>query len=141
MPASDIYALGLLTIEALTGTKQFVGESIQATILARLTRHPEVPGGLGQGWRSILTAMTSLDPSSRPTAEVFQRVRARLRSERPGHRDRVAGAGGGLLCATVRRLEAEQYGCRATDVHFGEVGGAGWISLVDGCIDRAVLAA
>ncbi|EPD84368.1 hypothetical protein HMPREF1529_00970 [Microbacterium sp. oral taxon 186 str. F0373] len=77
VPASDIYALGLLTIEALTGTKQFVGDSIQATILARLTRQPEVPGELGQGWRSLLIAMTSLDPSSRPTAEeVVQRVRA-----------------------------------------------------------------
>lgn len=77
VPASDIYALGLLTIEALTGTKQFVGDSIQATILARLTRQPEVPAELGHGWRSLLTAMTAPDPSSRPTAdEVVQRARA-----------------------------------------------------------------
>ncbi|MEO2134806.1 serine/threonine-protein kinase [Microbacterium sp.] len=77
VPASDIYALGLLTIEALTGTRQFVGDSIPATILARLSRQPEVPAEFGQGWRSLLTAMTSLDPGSRPTAEdVVQRARA-----------------------------------------------------------------
>lgn len=91
-------------------------------------------GGMGHVYRAR-------DDLTRPGDDDSGRHHARLRSERPGRRDRVAGAGGCPLCATVRRLEAEQYGCRATDVRFGEVGGAGRISLVDGCIDRAVLAA
>lgn len=66
--ASDVYALGLLTIEALTRLHPFGGGSVQETLLARLARQPDVPSTLGYAWRSLLTAMTAHDPSSRPSA-------------------------------------------------------------------------
>ena len=67
-PASDIYALGLLGIEALTRLHPFGIGSLQETLLARLARQPEVPGAFGYGWRALLTAMTAPDPAARPTA-------------------------------------------------------------------------
>lgn len=75
-PASDIYALGLVLIEALTGRRAFPQQSTHEAIAARLSMQPVVPGTFGYGWRSLLSAMTSLDPADRPTAlEVASRGR------------------------------------------------------------------
>jgi hypothetical protein len=68
--ASDIYALGLLAIEALTRLHPFGAGSLQETLLARLARQPEVPGSVSPRWRSLLEAMTAADAGARPTAAV-----------------------------------------------------------------------
>lgn len=76
-PASDVYALGLLAIEALTRLHPFGGGSVQETLLARLARQPDVPSTLGYAWRSLLSAMTAHEPSARPSAsEVAERAAA-----------------------------------------------------------------
>ncbi|MDO9396780.1 MAG: protein kinase, partial [Herbiconiux sp.] len=67
-PASDVYALGLLLIEALTGSRAFPQTGSHEAALARLSNDPEVPGDHGYAWRSLLTAMTARDPADRPTA-------------------------------------------------------------------------
>jgi len=67
--ASDIYALGLLSIEMLTRLHPFPGITMEETIVARLHHQPTVPGDRGYAWRSLLTAMTAPDPRDRPTAE------------------------------------------------------------------------
>lgn len=75
--ASDVYALGLLAIEALTRLHPFGGGSLQETLLARLARQPDVPTTLGYAWRSLLVAMTANDPDVRPTAaDVSERASA-----------------------------------------------------------------
>ncbi|MCI9856857.1 serine/threonine-protein kinase [Microbacterium proteolyticum] len=66
--ASDIYALGLLAIEALTRLHPFGAGSLQETLLARLARQPDVPNSVGPRWRSLLDAMTAADAGMRPTA-------------------------------------------------------------------------
>jgi len=77
VPASDVYSLGLLLIEAITGRHPFADAPAASMLLARLTRQPDVPTGIGYAWRSLLTAMTVHDPASRPSAsEVLDRVRA-----------------------------------------------------------------
>jgi len=87
-PASDIYALGLLTIEALTRLHPHSGGTLQETVLARLSRAPSVPPALGNEWTSLLTAMTALDPSDRPTAAaVADRATALARATQTGIRD------------------------------------------------------
>jgi hypothetical protein len=74
-PASDVYAFGLVLLEALTGERAFAHTTGIGAVLARLTESPVIPDGLGPGWTELLTAMTAHDPDLRPTAlEVACRV-------------------------------------------------------------------
>jgi serine/threonine protein kinase len=66
-PAADIYALGLVLIEALTGQRCFDGPLHEA-LAARLTTSPDVPAHLPAPWPALLTAMTATDPAQRPSA-------------------------------------------------------------------------
>jgi tRNA A-37 threonylcarbamoyl transferase component Bud32 len=76
-PSADVYALGLLLLESLTGSRAYPQASSHEALLARLHRSPEIPGSLGYGWKSLLTAMTAHQPDERPTAlEVSVAARA-----------------------------------------------------------------
>jgi serine/threonine protein kinase len=66
-PASDVYSLGLVLIEALTGTPAYGGPGLEAA-LARLARPPVVPSGLEPSFGAVLAAMTARDPAARITA-------------------------------------------------------------------------
>jgi serine/threonine protein kinase len=72
-PTADVYSLGLVLIECLTGRRVFDGPPAEAAA-ARLSRDPDVDGLPGP-WPGILRAMTARDPNARPTAA---RVRAWL---------------------------------------------------------------
>lgn len=75
-PPSDIYALGLVLLEAASGERAFAGsEGNRGQLLARLTRDPDMPTLLGHEWRDLLYAMTARQPEDRPTAaEVMSRL-------------------------------------------------------------------
>jgi hypothetical protein len=80
-PPSDVYSLGLLLLEAITGVTAFPGSPIESAT-ARLARDPHVPGTLGYGWKSLLTGMTQRNPAARPTAlDVVLRAQAMLQGE------------------------------------------------------------
>jgi serine/threonine protein kinase len=66
-PASDVYALGLVLLEALTGHREYPGSSAE-TALARLSRPPSIPPRLPEPWIPLLTAMTRTGPAERPSA-------------------------------------------------------------------------
>ncbi|MFJ5990076.1 serine/threonine-protein kinase [Lentzea sp. NPDC092896] len=66
-PAADVYALGLVLLECLTGRSEYPGGDAEAA-LARLARSPRIPLDLPPAWESLLSAMTDMDPSRRPTA-------------------------------------------------------------------------
>lgn len=67
-PASDIYSLGLVLLEALTGRRAYTGGPMEAA-LARLDTSPLIPSSLPLGWPALLTRMTDIDPGRRPAAE------------------------------------------------------------------------
>jgi hypothetical protein len=65
--ASDVYSLGLVLLETLTGVRSFPGTLIES-LTARVMRGPDIPGSVGYEWKSLLTAMTAPNPDERPTA-------------------------------------------------------------------------
>lgn len=67
-PPADIYALGLVLLEALTGERPFPG-SHQESLAARLLRSPEIPAELPARWQQLLGAMTAREPADRPLAD------------------------------------------------------------------------
>ncbi len=75
--ASDIYALGLVLIECLTGRRAFAGTAVE-TMAARLARPPDLEDPALAPYRSLLADMTQRDPEQRPSAA---EVAARLRGE------------------------------------------------------------
>jgi serine/threonine protein kinase len=64
--AADVYSLGLVLLECLTGRREYPGSAVEVA-LARLSRPPAVPSDLPDGWPGLLTAMTDRDPALRPT--------------------------------------------------------------------------
>lgn len=64
-PAVDVYALGLVLLECLTGVVEFPGDIAQSAV-ARLTRDPVIPPELPTAWRVLLSAMTARRPEDRP---------------------------------------------------------------------------
>jgi len=63
-PATDVYSLGLVLLECLTGEHSYPGTAVESA-LARLQRQPVIPDWLGPDWRSLLSGMTAREPADR----------------------------------------------------------------------------
>jgi eukaryotic-like serine/threonine-protein kinase len=66
-PAADVYALGLVLLECLTGRREYDGGDVESAV-ARLHRPPDVPRDLPPDLVRLLSLMTSLTPRRRLTA-------------------------------------------------------------------------
>ncbi|GAA2748574.1 serine/threonine-protein kinase [Amnibacterium kyonggiense] len=69
-PATDVYALALVAVEALTGVAPFPGSPIESAT-SRVLRPPTLPAELAPAWRDLLVAATSMEPAERPDAIAF----------------------------------------------------------------------
>ncbi|MGW7533341.1 protein kinase domain-containing protein [Amycolatopsis sp. NPDC054798] len=72
-PASDVYALGLVLLECLTGVREYPGTAAE-TAVVRLHRSPRVPSDAPQPLARTLRAMTMRDPEERPSAIAVARA-------------------------------------------------------------------
>jgi tRNA A-37 threonylcarbamoyl transferase component Bud32 len=67
-PASDVYSLGLVLIECLTGQIVYPGTGVEAAV-ARLNQPAPVPEQFGPDWFQLLSDMTAQDPDARPSTD------------------------------------------------------------------------
>lgn len=74
---ADVYALGLVLLECLTGRLEYDGGPLEAAI-ARLHRQPVLPPYLPEQLAVLLRDMTALDEQNRPTARDCARTLAAL---------------------------------------------------------------
>ncbi|HEV7624451.1 MAG TPA: protein kinase [Amnibacterium sp.] len=65
-PSGDVYSLGLVLLQAITGHVEYPGGVIESA-LARLERDPVIPDTLPLPWQTLLAAMTDRKQGSRPT--------------------------------------------------------------------------
>ncbi|MCE0767049.1 serine/threonine protein kinase [Pseudonocardia kujensis] len=73
-PPADVYALGLVLLEALTGRREYAGAALESAV-ARIHRRPDVPPHLAPALRTLLFAMTADEAEARPgAAEVGERL-------------------------------------------------------------------
>lgn len=78
-PSTDIYSLGLVMLESFTRKMAFPGSVVESA-LSRLEHNPAIPDLVPLRWRPLITQMTTLDPTMRPSAaDVADRVRTILR--------------------------------------------------------------
>jgi len=77
-PPADIYAFGLLLIEALTGERPFGEAEGIGTVMARLSAAPRIPESLHPAWQGLLRGMTAIRPDDRPTALEIVATASRL---------------------------------------------------------------
>ena len=90
-PEADVYALGLVLLESLTGRREYPGALVESAT-ARLHRPPGIPTGLPFALDTALRAMTALDPADRPAAADVATMLAAAPSRRGRRRARRASA-------------------------------------------------
>lgn len=122
--ASDVYALGLVLLEGLTGKVTYPGAPIQSA-LARLLRDPQIPADIAPKWVRLLTYMLARDPAARPAA---LEVSLALRQE-------IASSSGRRRTGSMESVENEEARMRA--VHRYRI----LDTLPDGTFDRVVAVA
>lgn len=99
-PPADVYALGLILLECLTGEREYPGTLAESAV-ARLNRPPRIPDGLPAPLARTLERMTAHDPGERPTAgEVLRLLRQPVPAASGATRRRLILAGG-LTTAAV----------------------------------------
>lgn len=79
--AADVYSLGLVLLEAITGTREFPGPVLEA-LTARMLRDPVIPDAMHPRWAALLAAMTVREVTERPTPERVLELASGLAADR-----------------------------------------------------------
>src|SRR5215471_8262401 len=99
-PASDLYSLGVVAYECLTGQAPFDGEPLAVALAHMQQAIPPLPRPVPAGVAALVAELTAKDPSARPpsAADVSDRVE-RLRAAPP--RPPTAAPGSPLAAASL----------------------------------------
>jgi hypothetical protein len=82
-PPADVYALGLVILESLTGRREYPGTAIEAAV-ARLSRPPVIADDVPAGLAAVLHGMTAAEPGDRVTAAAAARELGAFAATQPG---------------------------------------------------------
>ncbi|MCX6498584.1 MAG: GAF domain-containing serine/threonine-protein kinase [Arthrobacter sp.] len=109
-PASDVYSLGLVLLEGLTGRMAYPGAPVQSAV-ARLLHDPKIPEELAPMWMTLLSSMLSRDPANRPQArEVSLALRQEVINGAGRHRqNHVAATAAAMNDEDGRMRAVERY--------------------------------
>jgi eukaryotic-like serine/threonine-protein kinase len=114
----DVYAMGVILYEMLTGRVPFEGETVQEVLMKHLTARPEV-SRLPQSYQGIVARALAKDPNHRmskvfdllPPEDAPHAPEVRIIGDRKGSAGTAApardGAGGRPVQDDVLRIEAE----------------------------------
>jgi serine/threonine protein kinase len=107
-PASDLYALGIVGYECLTGTVPFTGTPFEVALAHQNSGLPPLPRWVPWQLADLVTELTARDPAARPASAAEVAARAR-RIEDELAADGLAGATGGWLPVPDSGLGGQTY--------------------------------
>jgi serine/threonine-protein kinase len=76
-PASDLYSLGVVAYECLSGRQPFHGTPLEMAVAHRLRPLPPLPAGLPAGVAALVADLTAKDAAARPASAEAVAERAR----------------------------------------------------------------
>ena len=100
---ADVYALGLMLLECLTGQRAFEGTAMEVA-MARMNRDPEIPSSVPASWHDLLRAMTAREAGDRLTASAAAEQLRRLAAGEDV--DRTVVLAGPVIAGTVPSPDA-----------------------------------